>query len=164
MSPENFAFWLQGYFEVLAAGDDPEAELTPQQVACIKDHLALVFDKHTPTRTGGSGSDRRKKEKKSRVVTVRSDGLDPFSPDDLICKTDEKPIAWVAPPVNSNQVRLDIEAEVKKSIKRAHPPKPKTGVEFWAGLEDRVRSDSCERPVYTTSCKWTGGGFGQKYC
>lgn len=51
MTPENFAYWLQGYFEVLAAGNDPEAELTAEQVACIKDHLTLVLTKATPDRS-----------------------------------------------------------------------------------------------------------------
>jgi len=137
MNAENFAFWLQGYFEVLAAGDDPEAELTPEQVACIKDHLALVFDKRTPIRTGGG--ERRKKKVKEERDTPTID-FDPFARPDFICK-DEKPLEWVTPPANPNQIRLDIEAEIKKSIERANPSKP-----------------------YRTSCQWTGRGFGQKYC
>ncbi len=50
MNSENFAYWLQGYFEMVAAGDDFGDGLTPEQVACIKDHLALVFEKVTPNR------------------------------------------------------------------------------------------------------------------
>lgn len=42
MTPENFAYWLQGF-----------AELTPEtpsaaQWQAIRDHLALVFQKKTP--------------------------------------------------------------------------------------------------------------------
>mgnify|MGYP006892947823 CR=1 FL=1 len=45
MTPENFAYWLQGF-----------AELTPEQPSAaqwqaIRDHLALVFEKKTPDRT-----------------------------------------------------------------------------------------------------------------
>ncbi len=46
MNSENFAYWLQGYFELLGK-DEP---LTKEQVQIIKDHLALVFDKVTPDR------------------------------------------------------------------------------------------------------------------
>jgi hypothetical protein len=46
MNTENFAFWLQGYFELLGK-DEP---LTKTQVQIIKDHLALVFTKVTPDR------------------------------------------------------------------------------------------------------------------
>lgn len=48
MSPENFCFWLQGYFEL--GGEN----LSPQQVQIIKDHLALVFNKVTPNYNLGS--------------------------------------------------------------------------------------------------------------
>ena len=47
MTPEQFAYWLQGC-----------AELTPEtpsaaQWQAIRDHLGLVFDKKTPTRVIG---------------------------------------------------------------------------------------------------------------
>jgi len=45
MSPENFCFWLQGYFEISGRND-----LTPAQTDIIKDHLSLVFNKETPDR------------------------------------------------------------------------------------------------------------------
>lgn len=41
MTPEQFAYWLQGYAEL--AGDAP----TPEQWQSIKEHLALVFNKVT---------------------------------------------------------------------------------------------------------------------
>jgi hypothetical protein len=43
VTAENFAFWLNGYFEL--GGEN----LSPQQVQIIKDHLALVFNKVTPS-------------------------------------------------------------------------------------------------------------------
>lgn len=46
MSPENFVFWLQGFFEI-GGGEN----LSPEQVQVIKDHLALVFNKVTPNRS-----------------------------------------------------------------------------------------------------------------
>ena len=42
MSPENFAYWLTGFFELTEAKD-----LTIEQVAMIKEHLALCFNKVT---------------------------------------------------------------------------------------------------------------------
>lgn len=44
MTPENFAYWLQGFAEIAdkKAPNDKEWQI-------IKDHLQLVFDKKTPT-------------------------------------------------------------------------------------------------------------------
>lgn len=43
MTPENFCYWLQGFFEIA----DPK-ELTPEQLQEVKNHLSLVFNKVTP--------------------------------------------------------------------------------------------------------------------
>ena len=43
MTPEQFAYWLQGFMEMA----DPK-ELNVTQTQQIKDHLKLVFDKKTP--------------------------------------------------------------------------------------------------------------------
>lgn len=43
MDSSAFCYWLQGYFEL--GGEN----LSPQQVQIIKDHLALVFNKVTPS-------------------------------------------------------------------------------------------------------------------
>lgn len=43
MSPESFAYWLNGYFEISDSNN-----LSPQQVQMIRDHLNLVFKKVTP--------------------------------------------------------------------------------------------------------------------
>lgn len=44
MTPENFAYWLQGLFEV-----GKLESLDKVQTQQIKDHLELVFKKETPT-------------------------------------------------------------------------------------------------------------------
>jgi len=43
MTPQDFAYWLQGFFEL----SDTE-NLSPSQISAIREHLALVFDKKTP--------------------------------------------------------------------------------------------------------------------
>jgi hypothetical protein len=45
MDATNFAYWLQGFFEVSDA-----KTLDKEQVQIIKDHLNLVFNKVTPNR------------------------------------------------------------------------------------------------------------------
>ncbi len=40
MTPENFCYWLQGYFEI-----SESKELTEEQINIIKSHLELVFNK-----------------------------------------------------------------------------------------------------------------------
>ena len=50
MSPENFTFWLNGFFELSGV-----TTLNEQQVQVIKEHLALVLHKVTPS-TVGSGT------------------------------------------------------------------------------------------------------------
>lgn len=40
MTSRDFAYWLQGYFEL---GDAPSDTLNASQVATIRKHLALVF-------------------------------------------------------------------------------------------------------------------------
>lgn len=43
MNFENFAYWLQGFFEMTDSKN-----LSPNQVLMIKEHLKLVFEKKTP--------------------------------------------------------------------------------------------------------------------
>lgn len=43
MTPENFCYWVQGYFEI-----GNIQSLNSAQVQIVKDHLALVFKKVTP--------------------------------------------------------------------------------------------------------------------
>ncbi len=44
MTTTEFAYWLQGYFELTDSGQ----QMSAQQVQIIKDHLNLVFTKVTP--------------------------------------------------------------------------------------------------------------------
>lgn len=45
MTPENFVYWLQGFFEISGTKN-----ITAEQAKVIKDHLDLVFEKKTPDR------------------------------------------------------------------------------------------------------------------
>lgn len=47
MTTEQFTYWLQGFFEI-----SEDKKLNERQVQIIRDHLALVFDKVTPDRSG----------------------------------------------------------------------------------------------------------------
>ena len=46
MTAEQFTYWLQGFMEMA----NPTT-LNETQTQIIKDHLKLVFDKHTPDRS-----------------------------------------------------------------------------------------------------------------
>jgi len=64
MTPENFVYWLQGYFEINdAAGTGVNSLasgkirfLNNDQIQIIKDHLKLVLEKKTPTWIPSSNS------------------------------------------------------------------------------------------------------------
>ncbi len=51
MTAENFAYWLQGYFELV--GESPYGSLTAEQVGCIKRHLNMVFHHDIDPKAGG---------------------------------------------------------------------------------------------------------------
>lgn len=42
MTPRDFCYWLQGYFELVEMVDDPVTELTAKQTQAVIDHLNLV--------------------------------------------------------------------------------------------------------------------------
>lgn len=56
MTPENFCYWLQGYFEMDESSKGPNSfpKLTDAQILTIKDHLQLVFKKVTPAKVSFS--------------------------------------------------------------------------------------------------------------
>lgn len=70
MTEREFCYWLQGYFEI----DDNDnvrtcnGELTRNQVQCIKDHLALVFNKQTQSRKLSSFEELCQKEDPGHVI------------------------------------------------------------------------------------------------
>lgn len=43
MTSRDFAFWLQGFFEITEADSDEPVALSAKQSAMIKAHLSLVF-------------------------------------------------------------------------------------------------------------------------
>lgn len=43
MTPVNFAYWLQGFFEIVENSETKDINLTPKQVEVIRAHLNLVF-------------------------------------------------------------------------------------------------------------------------
>jgi hypothetical protein len=45
MTPENFTYWLKGFFEISGV-----TYLSEAQTQVVKDHLDLVFQKVTPDR------------------------------------------------------------------------------------------------------------------
>ena len=47
MSPENFTYWLAGFFEISQHSEGPKA-LNEEQVEEIRNHLNLVLSKVTP--------------------------------------------------------------------------------------------------------------------
>lgn len=47
MTPQEFCYWLQGYFEL--SPTVPLCGLTQEQAKVVRDHLQLVFQKVTPT-------------------------------------------------------------------------------------------------------------------
>lgn len=50
MTPKEFCYWLQGYFELNTEG---WSGLTENQVKVVKNHLDLVFNKVTPDEGDG---------------------------------------------------------------------------------------------------------------
>ena len=51
MTPENFCYWLQGYFEILDAKGSIHDYLSEDQLKTVKDHLKLALSKQTPDRS-----------------------------------------------------------------------------------------------------------------
>lgn len=51
MTPEQFCYWLQGFAEITGANVGFGSNPQPHEWEVIKDHLALVFKKETPSYT-----------------------------------------------------------------------------------------------------------------
>lgn len=78
MRPDQFCYWLQGFFEVSEA-----QELTPRQTEQIKKHLSLVFA-HVLDKGHGDEQEQKKLNEihspKSPTPTTASSGANPQKP------------------------------------------------------------------------------------
>jgi hypothetical protein len=56
MTAVQFCYWLQGYFEIVAANPGPRVMngLTPSQTEAVKRHLAMVFAHDLDPKAGGA--------------------------------------------------------------------------------------------------------------
>lgn len=82
MTPEQFAYWLHGFFEI--AGSN---QLSPKQVMMVKEHLDLVFKKVTNSQTETI-------EEKKEIPIV-----DPKVLEDILSGWKERPTVLVPPPM-----------------------------------------------------------------
>lgn len=69
MTPEQFCYWLQGFFELKRTIDHREGA-TPETMKVIEDHLRLVFDKKTPQRLSREFTEEEKREWERLVKEV----------------------------------------------------------------------------------------------
>ncbi len=67
MTTKQFAYWLQGFFEI----NDPQT-INKEQTQIIKDHLNLVFDKVTPNRNTKEESEEQEEVKPPFKKTKRT--------------------------------------------------------------------------------------------
>jgi len=65
MSSRDFCYWLQGFFELHAAGSVPDGRLTAEQSDLVRRHLALVFAHEIDPAT--DGGDPAKKAKLNAI-------------------------------------------------------------------------------------------------
>lgn len=84
MTPEQFCYWLHGFFEIQGSGP-----LSTMQSKIIEDHLDLVFNKVTPDR---SKKPQLLKEEKTDgqkfqdvIDELRKQKVDPFDRPDVYC-------------------------------------------------------------------------------
>lgn len=151
MSPENFAYWLQGFFEI--AGTD---ELTADQVKIVKDHLALVFEKVTPDRRV-----KPKKERKARKVKnfdlerwLKETDKNDFRDVTVTCSSTQSPLS----DLTFCSSALEAAAKENAPIDRE---KVEKAMEKAREKAEKAR-ESLRKAVSPT--RWVGGGFGQRYC
>lgn len=64
MTPEQFTYWLQGFFEL-----GETKTLSERQIMVIKDHLSLVFEKVTPDRTENKTEEQKPDNKETPNIT-----------------------------------------------------------------------------------------------
>lgn len=152
MTPESFAYWLQGFFEL--SGTD---KLTEKQVQIVKDHLALVFTKVTPERVGK----KKKKVKKITdlpvVGTSETITIDPFVQPGVICT----PLV-ITSPLEEAMKKLREDQPFHTTVTCSATP---TADELMETVKESAKkSRECQQQKYPSATRWIGGGFGQKYC
>lgn len=76
MSPQDFCFWLHGFFEL--SGKD---ELTPEQQKMVREHLDLVFEKVTPV----LGKPEQKLLTEADVKKIAGQTFQRLRPDRKLC-------------------------------------------------------------------------------
>jgi hypothetical protein len=70
MKAENFAYWLQGYFEILNKAEP----LSLEQVECIKRHLSMVFYHDIDPKMGNKEHQKALTELHSVVTDIANCG------------------------------------------------------------------------------------------
>lgn len=84
MTPVNFAYWLQGFFEISEV-QNKEITLTPEQVKMIRAHLNLVFFHAIDSETMKDKTDIEKlKYQKIHDGAKSGDAISPKEFDELI--------------------------------------------------------------------------------
>lgn len=85
-TPENFCYWLQGYFEIVQHTDHREG-LPEEALEEIKNHLALVFKKETP-QVGIQWPQNPRHISDVQIVPYKTES------DPRLMKTEPSPIDW----------------------------------------------------------------------
>lgn len=86
MKPDQFCYWLQGFFEVSENSDNKEIILTQKQINVIRAHLNLVFFHSIDPENlkDSSGIDKIKYQKihdgAKSGESIKKDMLEPFEP------------------------------------------------------------------------------------
>ena len=78
MTPEQFVYWLQGYFEL---SDDTDRLTKREHI--IRDHLKEVFEKKTPDR--GSVNNPDPEELEHNPLGTGETGTPWTNPNEFIC-------------------------------------------------------------------------------
>jgi len=79
MTPENFAYWLQGFFEITSA-----TTLTTPQVEMIKQHLGYVFQ-GKPALIKQSNPIEKRSHELDRMLMQQRPSKPPIPPIEVTC-------------------------------------------------------------------------------
>lgn len=78
MTPEQFCYWLQGFFELTRRGEagQPVMGINHEQTTIIRDHLNLVFKKVTPETTKKVINEQQEVKKLEKLL--KREAVDPY--------------------------------------------------------------------------------------